>query len=55
MANKANAAKNAKNTSANGLPQTGETTSNKTDWGMISMAMASILAAFGFADKKRRG
>ena len=55
MANKANAAKNAKNTSANGLPQTGETTSNKTVWGMISMAMASILAAFGFADKKRRG
>ena len=55
MANKANATKNAKNTSANGLPQTGETASNKTVWGMISMAMASILAAFGFADKKRRG
>ena len=55
MANKVNATKNAKNTSANGLPQTGETASNKTVWGMISMAMASILAAFGFADKKRRG
>lgn len=55
MANKANATKSAKNTSANGLPQTGETASNKTVWGMISMAMASILAAFGFADKKRRG
>ena len=55
MANKANVNKSAKNTSANGLPQTGETTSNKTVWGMISMAMASILAAFGFADKKRRG
>ena len=55
MANKENANKSAKNTSANGLPQTGETASNKTVWGMISMAMASILAAFGFADKKRRG
>lgn len=55
MANKANVTKSAKNTSANGLPQTGETASNKTVWGMISMAMASILAAFGFADKKRRG
>ena len=55
MANKANATKSEKNTSANGLPQTGETASNKTVWGMISMAMASILAAFGFADKKRRG
>lgn len=55
MANKANAAKNAKNTSANELPQTGETASNKTVWGMISIAMAGIFAAFGFADKKRRG
>lgn len=55
MANKANANKNVKRTSGNRLPQTGETTSNKTVWGMISVVMASILAAFGFADKKRRG
>lgn len=44
----------AKKASTNGLPQTGEATSNKSVWGMISMALAGILAAFGLSDKKRR-
>lgn len=55
MANKVNANKSAKSTSANRLTQTDEIASNKIVWGMISKAIENILVAFEFANKKRRG
>lgn len=54
MANTNKLNNGTKNESTNEMPQTGETDSNKTVWGMLSVALASILAAFGFNRKRRR-